>query len=181
MYNNFVYSFLLLEDVMKDYIKNHKKTIILIFIYALLVVLAIKVKDIFIPNEGLETYGTRLNEIDKYPIADEVYDKLEEELKKNENVTNVEKRVQGKIINYYITVADKVSIADAKKIGDSVLTGFDDKTKSYYSFQIWMLKENKELNNFPIVGMKHPNSEKIVWTQDREITKVEAEGENNED
>lgn len=166
---------------MKEYIKGHKKTLILLFIYMLLIVLAFKVKDILIPDEGAEVYGTRLNEIEKYPIEDSVYTKIETELKKNENVTKVSYRVQGKIINYYVTVADKVSIADAKKIGESIPDLFDEKTLTYYSLQVWMLKDNKELNNFPIVGMKNPASSKIVWTLDREITVEETEGESDED
>lgn len=166
---------------MKEYIKGHKKTLILLFIYALLIVLAFKVKDILIPDEGAEVYGTRLNEIDKYPIDDSIYTKIETELKKNENVVKVSYRVQGKIINYFVTVADKVSIADAKKIGETIPGLFDEKTISYYSIQIWMLKDNKELNNFPIVGMKNPSSSKVVWTLDREITVPETEGESDEE
>ena len=168
---------------MKEYIKGHKKTLILLFIYALLIVLAFKVKDILIPDEGAEVYGTRLNEIDKYPIDETVYTKIETELKKNENVTKVTYRQQGKIINFFVTVADKVSIADAKKIGEIIPGQFDEKTLSYYSIQIWMMKDNKELNNFPIVGMKNPASSKVVWTLDREIVVEDSdtEGETNED
>ncbi len=166
---------------MKEYIKGHKKTLILLFIYALLIVLAFKVKDILIPDEGAEVYGTRLNEIDKYPIEESVYKKIEETLKKNENVEKVSYRVQGKIINYYVTVGEKVSIADAKKIGESIPPLFEEKALSYYSIQIWMIKENKEMNNFPIVGMKNPASSKVVWTLDREITVPETEGESDEE
>ena len=158
---------------MKDYLKRHKKTIILLFIFALLLVLTIKVKDILIPNETLFNYGTRLNEIDEYPIDENVYKKIDEEYAKNTNVKKTTHRVQGKIINFFVTVDDKVSIADAKKIGDVIIKQFDEKTLSYYSIQVYMLKDNEELNNFPIVGMKNPKAEGLVWTKDREIVKEE--------
>ena len=70
---------------------------------------------------------------------------------------------------------------NAKKIGETIPDLFDEKTVSYYSIQIWMLKDNKELNNFPIVGMKNPSSSKVVWTLDREITVPETEGESDEE
>ena len=47
---------------MKVYLKRHKKTIILLVIFALLLVLTLKIKDILIPNEALFNYGSRLNE-----------------------------------------------------------------------------------------------------------------------
>lgn len=158
---------------MKLYIKRHKKTIILVVIFALLVVLTIKIKDILIPNEALFNYGSRLNEMDNYPVDESVYKKIEEEYGKNANVKTVTHRTQGKIINFFVTVDDKVSVADAKKLADVITGAFDAKTLSYYSIQVYMLKDNKELNNFPIAGMKNPKAEGFVWTKDREITKEE--------
>ena len=158
---------------MKEYILRHKKTIILVFIFALLLVLVIKIKDILIPNEALFNYGTRLNEIDNYPIDENVYKKIDEEYAKNTNIKKTTHRVQGKIINFFVTLDDKATIADAKKLGDIIIKQFDEKSLSYYSIQVYMLKEKEELNNFPIVGMKNPKSEGLVWTKDREIVKEE--------
>ncbi len=165
---------------MKEYVKRHKKTIILVVIFFLLVFLVTKIADILMPSDSIETYGNRLNDIENYPIDESVYKKIDDEYSKNTNIKKTTHRVQGKIINFYVTLDDKATIADAKKLGDVIVKAFDEKTLSYYSIQIWMLKDNKELNNFPIVGMKHPLSDKIVWTQDREITK-EEEGTTNEE
>ncbi len=158
---------------MKLYLKRHKKTIILLVIFALLLVLTLKLKDILIPNEALFNYGSRLNERDQYPIDENIYKKIDEEYAKNANVKEVSHREQGKIINFFITVDDKVSVADAKKIGDVVIAQFDARSLSYYSIQVYVLKTNKELNNFPIVGMKNPKAEGLIWTKDREIVKEE--------
>ena len=158
---------------MKLYLKRHKKTIILLVIFALLLVLTLKLKDILIPNEALFNYGSRLNEKDQYPIDENIYKKIDEEYAKNTNIKKTTHRVQGKIINFFVTVDDKVSIADAKKIADTIIKSFDEKTLSYYSIQVYMLKDNEELNNFPIVGMKNPKAEGLVWTKDREIVKEE--------
>ena len=165
---------------MKDYLKRHKKTIILVVIFALLLVLTIKIKDILIPNEALFNYGTRLNEIDNYPIDENIYKKIDEEYAKNTNIKKTTHRVQGKIINFFVTLDDKATIADAKKLGDIIIAQFDEKTLSYYSIQVYMLKDNETLNNFPIVGMKNPKAKELVWTKDREITKEEEEVKDEE-
>ena len=120
----------------------------------------------------------RLKNIEKHPISNDLYKKIDEALAKNSNVKNVSHRLQGKTINYFITFADKVSVKDAKAVGDGLLEHFDEETLSYYSVQFYLIKEDKTLNNFPIIGMKHPESKKISWTKDREIV---TESENDEE
>ena len=163
---------------MKKFLKRNRYTIILIFIFILFVILGLKVKDILVPDEGKAAYGDRLKNISKHPISNDTYDKIDEELEKNSNVVKVSHKLQGKTINYFITVDEKVSIKDAKAIGESVIKGFDEDALGYYSIQISMLKENEELNNFPIMGMKHPSSKEVSWTKDREIV---TESENDEE
>lgn len=163
---------------MKKFIKRHRYTIILLLIFSLIVILGFKVKEMLIPDEGKATYGERLKDINKYPITDQVYNKIEEEYQKNSNVTKTSHRLQGRILNYYITVADKVSVKDAKAIGENLLKLFDEDILSYYSLQVYLIKEDTSLNNFPIIGMKDPKSKIISWTKDREIV---TESEKNEE
>jgi hypothetical protein len=154
---------------MKKFLKRNRYTIILIFIFILFVILGLKVKDILVPDEGKAAYGDRLKNISKHPISEATYTKIDESLEKNSSVVKVTHRLQGKTINYFITVTEKTSIKDAKALGETVIKGFDDDALGYYSIQISVLKEDEDLNNFPIMGMKHPNSKEISWTKDREI------------
>ncbi len=163
---------------MKKFIKRNRYTIILLVIFVLLVFLGAKVKDIFVPDEGKATYVDRLKNIDKHPITDEIYKTIEENLTKNSNVSKVTHRIQGKTLNYYITFIDKATVKDAKSIGESILKYLDEDLQGYYSIQIYLLKEDEKLNNFPIMGMKHPESKTVSWTKDREIT---VESEKNEE
>lgn len=163
---------------MKKFLKRNRYTCILVFIFILFVVLGLKVKDILVPDEGKAAYGDRLKNINKHPVSDSTYSKIDEALKKNSGVVKVSHRLQGKTINYFITVGEKVSIKDAKALGEEVIKGFDDDTLGYYSIQISLLKEDEDLNNFPIMGMKHPDSKEISWTKDREIV---TESENDEE
>ena len=163
---------------MKKFIKRHRYTCILLLVFILLVVLGLKAKSILVPDEGKATYGERLKDIGKHPITAEVYKKIDEEYAKNSNVKKVKHDLQGKTINYYITVDDKVSIKDAKAIGEKLLEYFSDDIKGYYSIQVYLSKEDSKLNNFPIIGMKHPESKGFSWTKDREIV---TESEKNEE
>jgi len=163
---------------MKKFWKRNRYTCILLIIFVLFIVLGLKVKEIFVPDDGKATYGDRLKNIDKHPIKEEVYNKIDENLNNNASVTKVSHRVQGKTINYYITFAEKVSVKDAKAIGDSILKDFDEDILGYYSIQLYLLKDDEKLNNFPIMGMKHPDSKQISWTKDREIT---VESDKNEE
>ena len=154
---------------MKKFFKRNRYTCILLFIFILFIILGLKVKDILVPDEGKATYGDRLKNIGKHPISNADYDKVDEALKKNSSVIKVEHRLQGKTINYYITFDEKVSVKDAKSIGDSIVDNFSEEILGYYSIQVSLLKEDEKLNNFPIMGMKHPESKTISWTKDREI------------
>ena len=163
---------------MKKFLKKNRYTCIILIIFVLLVVLGLKVKDILVPDDGKATYGERLKNIDKHPISETTYKKIDEELLKNSNVVKVSHRLQGKIINYYITFGEKVSVKDAKSIGEGIIKNFEEDTLGYYSVQIYLLKEDEKLNNFPIIGMKSPESKTVSWTKDREII---VESEKNEE
>lgn len=163
---------------MKKFLKKNRYTIILLIVFVLLVILGLKVKNILVPDEGKATYGERLKDISKHPIKEEVYKKIEEELLSNKTVTKVTHRLQGKIINYYITFDNKVSVKDAKALGESIIKNFDEDTLGYYSVQIFLLKDDEKQNNFPIIGMRSPESKAVSWTKDREII---VESEKNEE
>lgn len=159
------------------FIKKRKYTIILLIIFVLLIFLGVKVKEVLMPDEGKASYGDRLEEVKNYPISDEVYNKITEEYSKNEKVKQITHYLQGKIIKFFITVDDEVSVKDAKSLGDKVITYFDETTLSYYSIQIYIQKADKALNNFPIIGMKDPLSTSVSWTKDRDIV---TESDDNE-
>ena len=151
------------------FIKRRKYTIILLIVFVSLVFLAVKVKEILMPDEGKASYGERLEDMINYPISEDIYTKITEEYGKDTNVKQIKHQQSGKIVKFFITVDDKVSIKDAKALGDKLITYFDNTTLSYYSLQVYIVKTDKSLNNFPIIGMKDPISPTISWTKDRDI------------
>ena len=152
-------------------IKKNKFTIIAVILFTALVFCLYEVKELFFPNEGKAIYGDRL--VGKVDVADEIYEKVEEKLKENEKVTKVDARESGKLINISMTILDDTSIEDAKKLIDNILEPFNDSQRGYYDFQVFINKENKAENNFPIIAYKHHNSSEFVWSKDREKTEGE--------
>lgn len=158
------------------FIKKNKYTIIAIIIFVVLVVVAATAKNILVPDEGKAVYGDRLDGIKGHPLSEKTLKGVDTKLKENEKVTNSSSKLHGKIINIIITVTDDVSIEDAKKIASDTTNMFTNDELSFYSLQVFVKKENAELNNFPIIGYKDANGE-MNFTKDREITK----GETNEE
>ena len=162
---------------MKKFIKKHRYTIILLLAFILIVILGFKIKEIFIPDEGKATYGERLKDINNHPIDKTIYDKIKEDYEKNDNVIKFKYRLQGKVLNIFLTFEEKVSPKDAKTLAEKIIEYFDEDVLNYYSIQFYLIKEDEKLNNFPIMGMKDPLSKNVVWIKDREITVSDSDEE----
>ena len=160
---------------MRNFIRSHRYTLVLLLFFILLCILAIKVKEVLVPDEGKATYGERLKDISKHPIDEAVYSKILEEFEKDDKVVIIDHRLQGKILNYYITVDDKLAVKDAKAKGDKLISLLDEDILNYYTIQIYLTKEDESLNNFPMIGLKDPLSKSISWTREREIVVNEDE------
>lgn len=156
------------------FIKKNKFTIIAIILFILLLILGVQVKNLLVPDEGKASYGDRLEGIEDYPLDDSLFETIETTLKENEQILSVTNKVHGKIINLMITVSEDVTVDVAKTIASSTVSMFEDNLK-FYSLQVYVLKENKELNNFPIIGYKGVDTEELVFTKDREIVVSEEE------
>ena len=153
-----------------EYIKKNKLTSFVILIFIIVVILASYVYNTFFGSGRSEAYGDRLDGIEAVEITKEQYDSIKEKLKENEKVTKVTTNLKGKIVNIIMTVKDDVNKADAKKIADGALTEFDKEQLAFYDIQIFVKKENAELNDFPIVGYKQNGKDGLTWSKDRQVT-----------
>ena len=145
-----------------NFIKRNKNIIITLVIFFVLILLCIQVKNILIPNEGAAVYGDRL--AGKIELAEDIDSKIKETLV--EGVSDVSVRVSGRIVNISITVYSEVTKDAAKNYAQKCLELFTTEEKSYYDLQFFLLKEG-EATDFPIIGYRIQNSEKISWTKDR--------------
>ena len=152
------------------YIKNNKLTAFVILIFILMVILSSYLYNTFFGSGRSEAYGDRLDGLEAVEITKEQYDNVKEKLKENEKVTKVTTDLKGKIVNIIITVKDDVNKADAKKIAEVALTVFEKEQLEFYDIQIFVKKDNAELNDFPIVGYKQNGKEGLTWSKDRQVT-----------
>lgn len=149
-------------------IKRHKWLAIIGSLSLILIVVmgAIFAKMIF--SNGESEYGERLNglvKVDKNIISEVIKD-----VEENENVEDIEIRIQGKIIYTTIKFNAGTKMDAAKEIANETLTKYSDKIIKYYDFGYFIVenveddKETEEVEEgFISVGTKHPDNEKISW------------------
>ena len=157
------------------FIKKNKYTIIVIIVFLALVVSFVEIKNILVPDEGKAVYGNRLDGIEKHPLKTSDLESIASSIKEQEKVSEASCKLHGKIINIPITVTDDVRINDAKTIATNTISLFTKDDVSFYSLQVFVKKENQDLNNFPIIGYKDAGNEEMLFTKDREITVEESD------
>lgn len=153
--------------------KKNKFTTLAIIIFVLLAILGYKAKEIFFPNQRSAIYGDRLE--GKVNVKESTYKELENKIKESDKVIAVNITETGKRIDIVITVTDSTSKSEAKKLTDNMLEPFTESQIGYYDFQVFVKKESKSENDFPIIGYKQHNSSSFSWSKDRDKTEEDGE------
>lgn len=146
------------------FIKNNKILIALILIAVIMfsTILIIIFSNL---SSGNDEYGNRLDEIEKYPITDEVINNIKNEISSLEKVESINYNIEGRLINFVIKVEDDLIVSEAKNYSEKILENFSDDIKSYYDIQILIDSNIDESENYPIIGYKHKTSDSLVWKQ----------------
>lgn len=146
------------------FIKNNKILITLILIAVIMfsTILIIIFSNL---SSGNDEYGNRLDEIEKYPITDEVINNIKNEISSLEKVKSINYNLEGRLINFVIKVEDDLIVSEAKNYSEKILENFSDDIKSYYDIQILIDSNIDESENYPIIGYKHKTSDSLVWKQ----------------
>lgn len=155
------------------WVRKNKFTVIAIIIFVLVAFLGFKAKEMFFPDQRTAIYGDRLE--GKVAVADSVYEEVKQKISENDKVEKVTLRENGRRIDITITVTSATSKSEAKKLIDNILGSFTESQIGYYDFQVFIKKEAKEENDFPIIAYKHHNSSSFSWSKDREKTVEEEE------
>jgi hypothetical protein len=123
------------------YIKKHKLSAFIIFVYIVLVVFAYFIYKLFIGSSGKAVYGNRLDGIEDVPITEEQKDSLYESISSLDYVLNVTRPyVNGKIFKVIVTVKDTASVPEGQNIAtltESVLTP---EQKAFYDSEVYVNK-----------------------------------------
>lgn len=114
---------------------------------------------------GNNEYGNRLDNIEKYPISDEVINEIKTDISSYEKVTSVSYDLEGKLANFILTVDDSLEEETAKNYANKILENLSDDVKSYYDIQVLVDSDNEESEVYPIIGYKHKTTDMFVWKQ----------------
>ena len=145
-----------------EFIKKHKKGVIICSIVLLVFVCLFLFLRIFMVDYKKDEYGNRLQDIDKVKISETVISKLEKEMKVLDEVENASYRLQGRLIYISLKMASGVSKDTAKEIATKTLDYFTEDEKKYYDIQI-IITTSDENAEYPIIGYKHKTSTEFVW------------------
>ena len=146
-----------------NFIKTHKKLMILLTIILIAIVLVLILLKSFNIDYSKSEYGDRLKGIEKVQIKKSAVKKLEEEMSKIEQVDKCTYRLKGRLINIVLVMNDGVEVNNAKEIANKVLDYFTDKEKAFYDIQVFIKNKNEKKEGYPVIGQKHKTSDKIVW------------------
>ena len=151
-------------------LKDNVFTIFVIVVFIGCMFVLSYMKKVYWDNNNEAIYGDRVEDVKNHVIDDKMIDNIETSIESLEEVSSCTYDLEGRIINLTIVVNDDVTVKKAKSLESSILKNFDSEQLSYYSIQIYFKKNDSSLDNFPIMGYKHYNSNDISWTKDREAT-----------
>lgn len=148
-----------------SFIKKHRFAIITVVIFLVLVILALfALKEIFFPNDKESVYGNRLDGISEVSISDKDISKIKKELTDAKFIETVTHTIEGRRLNFVVTVVAKTDLINAKTSGDVIISNLSDEVKTFYDIQLFIKEKNSDKESlYPIIGYKHKTSINFVW------------------
>ena len=144
----------------KKFVKENKiMTSIIGIIIIFIIVVGITVKAFF-PSGN--SYGNRLDGIEKYEMTKETISKLEKEITDDEDVSKTKISIKGRLINVIINV-ESADLDDMQNFCKQKLDLFEEEELNYYDIQFYLIDETND--DYPSIGYKHKTSDKIVWNK----------------
>lgn len=123
-----------------NYIKKHKLTSFIIFIFIVFVIAGYFAYNYFYIGNDLPVYGDRLDGIEAVAISDEQIKTLKDTLLQQPNVLNVNVNLKGKIYNVVILVGDNAPVAETKAYAALVKNSLTPEQNNFYDIQVFLNK-----------------------------------------
>lgn len=166
----------MLKKLSAFYKKNRVYSILMIISIICIVSILVGVILYFVGQTNKDKYGTRLDGIESLIIKDKKLNTIEDKIKENELVKEVDIHIKGKLIYINITL-NTGKHTDSENIAQSSLESFSEEEKAYYDIQYIVTNEDKEIEEkFPVMGYIKAGNSVIKWTN-YEIKTEETEGE----
>ncbi len=146
----------------QNFIKNHKKGVIVGSIIFLIIIITLFTIFFIIPSFGSNNYGNRLDGIEDHKISNSTIDKIKDNIEEKEGVTKVTYHNEGRILNFTIKVDGNTKPETAKEYATEIIKDIKEKDLKYYDVQIF-LDSDDNTNDYPTAGYKHKTSDDIIW------------------
>ncbi|MDD2392109.1 MAG: hypothetical protein PHU94_04165 [Bacilli bacterium] len=148
------------------FVKKHKYAFITASVFLVLFILAIfAMKSLLYPDDKKSIYGSRLDGIEDMEVSTKTINEIKSELKEEKFVLDVNYNLEGRRMNFIVSVELKTDLITAKTAGDIILENLTDEEKKYYDIQLY-LKDNSEESVeslYPLIGYKHKTSVNFIW------------------
>lgn len=149
-----------------NFIKKHKQESILLLIVILILLFSGIAFAVVWFQGSSDTYGDRLDGIDKVELSDKYIKEAVDAIKKDRDyVTKVTYSLEGKLLSFLVTVKDETDINTSKTMGDVIISSFKEEELKFYDIQLFVSDSGTiEESKYPIIGYKHKTSEAFVWS-----------------
>lgn len=145
---------------LRKFYKNNRIYCILMIISILcILVMGVSVVVYFFNQMVTDSYGSRLENIEKYDLGNSLSD-LESFYKSQEGITDVKVRLQGKIIYVDVSAVATMKNEQIQTIATTSLDNISEENRGFYDIQFMFTREG--LN--PYLGAKNSSNTVIVWT-----------------
>ena len=150
---------IMFKKLRKFYKNNRIYCILMIISILCILVMGVSVVVYFFNQMFTDSYGSRLENIEKYDLGNSLTD-LENFYKSQEGVMEVSVRLQGKIIYLDVKVAETMKNEQIQTIATTRLDNISEANRGFYDIQFMFTREG--LN--PYLGAKNSGNTVIVWT-----------------
>lgn len=143
---------------MKKYRKQIKIGLIVIFIILIILMVWLFI----VPSFKSNKYGDRLKDISKHSISKDTISKIKDKASSNDSVSKIDYHREGRILNFTVTVDSNFGLEQAKEFINGMISEIGEEDQKYYDIQVFVSSDDKS-DNYPIIGYKSKNSDKIVY------------------
>ena len=147
---------------MKNFIKKHKKACIIggiLILLFLIFFIVVFIAPLFSSNK----YGDRLDGMEDHKVTDNMVNKVEDALKDNEGVEDVNYHNEGRILNFIVTIDPNLALDTAKTYAEDVTDNLSKKIKEYYDIEVYFNTE-EDSDIYPVIGYHHKGAKGFSWS-----------------
>jgi len=147
----------------------------IILIICLIVVTVVSLTYFYGSSDSV--YGNRLDEIEKLPLNDKLFDDIKNELKQNEIVKNVNITTKGKIVYINIDFVDATEMEVAKGITEGTIALFNEDELSVYDIEFTIASlSTPDFVGYTLMGARNANGiGEVVWNNYNIVEDEEVE------